>query len=225
MFHLLSPIFYMLYVKSICLIKPCPSNLIMLKFRKYHNITLSVLSFIMLTGITIANYQEEKYDSVYNILCKSYNNNIYADYSTKLFLYSKYLEWLDTLFIHLSNKQITKLQYTHHMSTAFLVYLTTNKIVIPSCFVQMSLNCLVHIFMYWYFAYPYGVLFNYRKNITQIQIIQHIISFSSIVYQLNVDKCRHIMYGTEVGFLLYLMYLSQFSYFYISRYYVKKIKN
>lgn len=44
------------------------------------------------------------------------------------FLWSKYWEWLDTLFLHLSGKPISQLQYTHHMSTAMLVYYKTTKV-------------------------------------------------------------------------------------------------
>ena len=52
-----------------------------------------------------ANYDENKFYCINNLLCKSYNNNYYANIGSSLFLCSKYIEWIDTLFIHLSNKK------------------------------------------------------------------------------------------------------------------------
>ena len=222
--HLSSPILYILYVKSFVLIKPCPENLIMIKIRNYHNISLSFLSLFMLLGISIANYQENKFNSVNNILCKSYNDNIFAKYSVEFFLYSKYLEWLDTLFLHLSNKKISDLQYTHHMSTAILVYLNIDSEINPYVFIPMGINCFVHIFMYWYFAYPKGILYKYRKGITQIQIIQHIICLAVSSHQLIINNCQYTKYGIKSCFFLYLMYLFYFSKFYFITYYKKALK-
>lgn len=65
-------------MRSFDLIKPCPNISLMIKLRKIHNINLSVLSVIILTGLAIGNYQEDKFYPSYNLLCKSYNNNYYA---------------------------------------------------------------------------------------------------------------------------------------------------
>ena len=96
----------------------------------------------MLIGITIGNYQTNKLSSINNILCKSYDNNYYSTISSQLFLYSKYIEWGDTMFLHLSGKKISMLQYTHHMTTALLMYLNTSYYLSPHIFVFMSLNCI-----------------------------------------------------------------------------------
>ena len=135
------------------LITPCPNNSLMIKLRKIQYKSF-VLSLIMLTGLTVANYKDNKIYPLHNLLCKSYSDdNIYAFIFSKLFLYSKYLEWFDSLFLHLSNKPISQLQYTHHMSTAILVYVNTYPEIESYGYIPISLNCFVHIFMYWYFAY------------------------------------------------------------------------
>ena len=218
--HLLSPFLYMLFTKAILLFDSCPGNQIMITIRKIHNITLSLLSIFMLVSIIYANFLTNKLSSLHNLLCISYNNNYVALFSAKMFLYSKYLEWGDTLFLHLSGKPISMLQYTHHMSTAFLVYLNTVETMNSHYIVAMGLNCLVHIPMYWYFAYPNGFLKQFRVRITQIQIIQHVICIIISTYICFTD-CHQNKYGNKCGLIGYLMYLFYFSLFYVKSYFRK----
>ena len=172
----------------------------------------------MLIGITVANYQTYKFNTLNNLLCVPYNNNIYSTISVTLFLYSKYIEWGDTLYLHLSGKPISQLQYTHHMSTAFLLYCNMVDYISPHMYIFMSLNCFVHIWMYWYFAYPGGYLKKYKVLITQSQIVQHIVCLVTIIYTSFLDNCDQNKYGNSVGFLLYMMYLLYFSMFYFKNY-------
>ncbi len=215
--HLLSPFLYMLFTKVILLYDSCPNNQIMISMRKIHNITLSLLSMFMFVSIIYANYLTNKLSSLHNLLCISYNNNHVALFSAKMFLYSKYLEWGDTLFLHLSGKPISMLQYTHHMSTAFLVYLNTVETMNSHYIVAMGLNCFVHIPMYWYFAYPNGFLKLFRVRITQIQIIQHIICIITSIYICFTD-CHQNKYGNKCGLIGYLIYLFYFLLFYMKSY-------
>ena len=221
--HLLSPIFYILFVKSFDFIPTCPNSKFMKSCRKIHNITLSLLSFLMLVGITYGTLSVGKFTSIYNLLCLRYGDDKVSNLSARLFLYSKYLEWFDTLFLHLSGKKISNLQYTHHMTTAFLTYLNLVEYMSPFYFIPFSLNCFVHIPMYWYFAFPKGFLRKYRKKITQIQIFQHLFIIISGIYMSFLENCEQNKYGYQAGFLLYHMYLIYFILFYLNSYF-KKIK-
>ena len=136
-----------LFVKFVQLLTPTPKSKIMFLFRKIHNIILSLLSLLMFLGIFYSNVEMDKFSSVNNLLCKSYQNNYNAHISVNMFLYSKYLEWFDTLFLHLSGKKISSLQYTHHMSTAILVYINLIDYISPHMFIFMGMNCFVHILM------------------------------------------------------------------------------
>ena len=216
--HFFSPILYFYFIKFLDYFSPCPNSKYMLFFRKIHNIFLSMLSFIMLIGITIANYQRNKFNTLDNVLCTPYGNNSYANLSIKLFLYSKYIEWGDSLFLHLSGKTISQLQYSHHMTTAFLTYLNSVEYISPHIFIFMFLNCFIHIWMYWYFAYPRGYLSKYKVLITQGQIVQHIICLITIVYTSFLENCEQNKYGNKIGFLLYMMYLIYFIMFYFNKY-------
>lgn len=223
MFHTLSPLMYIIYVRLIQKIKPNENNSTIKLLRKIHNINLSFLSLIIMLLMFKANYQENKLNSIDNLLCKSYNNNYYANIGSSIFLYSKYIEWIDTLFIHLSNKKISDLHYTHHMSTAFLLYYNINNEVGSFALIPIGLNCYVHIFMYYYFAFPYGFMGKFRKLITQIQLVQHFIVLSSSIYIINLNNCKQNKYGIELCIILYSMYIIYFSRFYINTY-IKKIK-
>lgn len=216
--HIFSPFLYILFVFFIKKITPCPDSIIMKYLRFSHNIFLSLSSFIMLISIIIANIETNKIYPLNNLLCLPYNNNLFANKSTELFLYSKYVEWGDTLFLHLSGKPISMLQYTHHMTTAILMYSNMIEYISPHIFIFMGLNCFVHIFMYWYFAYPRGFLFKYRKYITQFQILQHIICLLTIIYTNNLNNCNQNKYGNIAGLIAYLMYLFYFLMFYIKSY-------
>ena len=111
------------------------------------------------------------------------------------------------------------LQYTHHMSTTFLVYLNTYDFMNPHYLIAMGSNCFAHIWMYWYFAFPKGILKYVRVQITQIQIIQHIVCITTSIYIENLSNCNQNKYGNKVGLLLYSMYLFYFSLFYIKSYF------
>ena len=104
------------------------------------------------------------------------------------------------------------------MTTAILMYSNMIEYISPHIFIFMSLNCFVHIFMYWYFAYPRGFLFKYRKYITQFQILQHIICLLTIIYTNNLNNCNQNKYGNIAGLIAYLMYLFYFLMFYIKSY-------
>ena len=216
--HILSPFLYIIYVKIITKFEQCPKSNIMITLRQYHNIFLSILSLLMFVGITIATFQENKFSSLNNLICKPYYNNWYAIISTKIFLYSKYLEWGDTLFLHLSNKPISMLQYTHHMTTAFLVYINLIDYISPFTGIFMSINCFIHIFMYWYFSFPKGFLRQFKKLITQSQVAQHIICLGTTLYTLCLENCEQNKYGNHCSLILYSMYLLYFTMFYVKSY-------
>ncbi len=223
--HLSSPLLYMTFVHLIQFCPPIPSNKIMIFFRKLHNLNLSLVSLLMFIGITIGQAQTGKFDSIDALLCKPYGDNQIVYYSAMAFLYSKYLEWGDTLFLQLGGKPISILQYTHHMSTAFLGWFAINNgVVSPIVYVQMSMNCVIHVFMYWYFAYPRGGLHRYRKLITSSQIIQHIISLVSLLYvKMNELNCPQNYLVLEVAIAMYGMYLFYFTAFYVQSYSSKKV--
>ena len=219
--HIVSPFIYILFVKLLVLVPSCPESKFMRYCRKIHNIILSILSFLMLVGITYGIYSVGKFNSFNDLICLTYDDNSISYISTYVFLYSKYIEWGDTLFLHLSGKPILMLQYTHHMTTGFLMYLNLEKYISPSIFVFQALNCFVHVPMYWYFAFPKGLLYKNRKMITQAQIIQHVLCLITVFFTMTKDNCDQNRYGRLCALFLYSMYLCYFSLFYVRSYFKK----
>ena len=222
--HNISPLIYIIFVRVIKNIKPMPYSIKMKKIRQIYNLYMSFLSAWMLYGITVGTYETSKFSSIYNFLCKSYEHNYMIEKSTKIFLYSKYLEYLDTLFLVLSGKSISWLQYTHHASTAILMYNSITPIISPHISLLVGMNCFVHIPMYWYFAYPRGFLYKFRQFITSIQIIQHIIAVIAIVTTFNDKNCNNNYVAMTMALFLYSMYLTFFVVFYMKKYIERKIK-
>lgn len=213
--HLSSPALYAAYVFVLQKLPPCPDNSIMKFCRTAHNINLSLLSAAMFLIAVIGQFQTGKFASSNAFLCKSYDENWYMNLAGQVFLYSKYIEWGDTLFLQLSGKPISMLQYTHHMSTAALTYVAFNRTIIsPHGLVFIGTNTLVHTPMYWYFAYPNGFLKRFRRQITQSQIVQHIACIGTIVYTMSLDNCRQAEYVNVFGLAMYMMYLFYFTSFY-----------
>ena len=227
--HLVSPFLYVGFVWLLQQCPTCPKSQTMLWLRWLHNIGLSVASSIMLGSMLMGFVLDTpKTESIHAVICESVNltNPIvrqYIQFAYHLFLYSKYWEWLDTVFLHLGGRAISTLQYTHHMSTAFLVATNVSDIYTPSMVIYGGLNCFVHIPMYWYFAYPRGALRPYAAWITRIQIIQHVVCIATSAYtnyRIYVyGDCYHgSRYGCEFALALYGMYLVYFVMFYMRKY-------
>ena len=220
--HLSSPLLFYIYVKCIKKIQPIPKNKLMLTCRKYHNIFLSIYSAFILCSSTIITYNNDKFHSTNNLLCKPYEETPFTKFVLYGFMWSKYIEWFDTLYLHLSGKKISNLQYTHHMTTVFLTYIGNRNFINPCCFLAIFTNSLVHTPMYWYFAYPKGIIQNYKKKITQLQILQHVICLNGLfyfmVYKNDDIDCIQNPYSIEIAITLYTIYLLFFLSFYIFKY-------
>ena len=184
-----------------------------------HNLNLSFLSALMLGLGFWGTSEEGKLDSVRSFLCDGYNQNWAMEMSTTLFVWSKYIEWGDTLFLQLSGRPISWLQYTHHMSTAIFAYVGFHRQhVSPTAFVFVGSNTLIHVPMYWYFAYPNGFLRKYRQMITIGQIVQHVFCLYSLVCVSMFDDCEQAEYSLMMAGAMYTMYLGFFVLFYIGSY-------
>lgn len=218
----LSPLLYMVFVefcKHYLPRRTAENAKTIDMIRQLHNIGLAAASLYLCVGIAIAAYQSNKFASFDNLLCMRFNNEPVAYPFGWWFYVSKYWEWLDTAFLIIGGKEVSWLQYTHHMSTAILVYVNIHPIFSALSFTTGFLNTFVHIFMYYYFAYPKGIMRNFRKLITRTQILQHVLCLASILYMYsNLDNCYTTKSGLELALGLYIMYLVFFTLFYIAQY-------
>jgi len=109
------------------------------------------------------------------------------------------------------------------MSTTLFGYISSiNTVISPLGSIVIGINCLVHIPMYWYFAFPQGFLYPYRQFITRIQIIQHVIAITCAGYSFMANDCDDLFVSRAFGLALYIMYLAYFAQFYIIAYLKKE---
>ena len=176
-------IFFTYYLSSLKL--NFSKNIYFLNARRYYNICMSTLSFYMLVCIFYGNYLDNKFYNFESLLCKE-NNSVITINSHYIFYYSKYLEWIDTLFLVLGNKPIRPIHIIHH---ALVPYLTVYCFDSSYSLIFMGTNTFVHTIMYLYYAYP-SYLRSIKKMITYIQILQHFFCFFVTFYVKFIDDCK-----------------------------------
>mmetsp|Transcript_2236 Transcript_2236/g.3517 ORF Transcript_2236/g.3517 Transcript_2236/m.3517 type:complete len:251 (-) Transcript_2236:110-862(-) len=218
-----SPLLYMIYVEIAKIVLPRENEKnkqTIQTVKMAHNLGLSIASLLLFIGINYAAYESGKLNSVHAALCHVFRDEQFAYMVGRYFYLSKYWEWLDTAFLIIGGKPITWLQYTHHMSTAILVYANIRPIISAASFLACFTNTFVHIFMYLYFAFPRGALRPFRQGITILQIIQHCCCLSGFTYiYFNLAKdCYSTPIGIQMALALYVMYLTFFLFFYIVQY-------
>jgi hypothetical protein len=217
-----SPILYMVYVevaKRILPVETKSSKPVFDILKLVHNLGLAIASLALLVGIIYCGLESGKFNSVHSALCGPFQDEYTASMVGRYFYLSKYWEWIDTAFLITGGKEISWLQYTHHMSTAILVYANTSPVISSASLLACFTNTFVHVFMYFYYAFPHGFMKKYRKFITTIQIIQHCLCLSGFTYiYFNLDSCVTTTVGIKMALMLYVMYLTFFVLFYIVAY-------
>ena len=191
------------------------------KFRKINNLLLSFYSAILTCYSLIEISNQISNYKIKEIVCKEFELNNNMNWIMTSFYYSKYWEWLDTFFLIIFEKYVSKLHYYHHLSTPFLSYITVfYQGITPSYIYACVFNGFVHTLMYYYFAFPKGTLSKYKKVITRLQIIQHFYMLFSIlgIYNLCSDKFFKFILPMTSGFICYSYYLVKFLLFYFKKY-------
>lgn len=192
------------------------------------NMFLSVSSGVGAVMLFPIMYREFITNNSYGLCYITLNstNNPTLVYICVLFCFSKFLEFIDTIFVVIRKSQLEFIHWYHHIITCIYCW--------HSCYIMISstryfvlMNLSVHAIMYFYYAiYAIGskMLHPYRKIITVIQISQmvggcYIIYTWFIKCQINSSKSEYV----NMVFAA-LMYFSYFVLF-IKVFFREKIKS
>ena len=130
---------------------------------------------------------------------------------------SKLYELLDTVFMILRHKrrQISFLHVFHHSSITMLADWACFVSPVPSVAPILAMNSIVHVFMYGYYCltalYPLHD-FEWKKRITQMQIIQFLVGLIHCCYgYMYHGFCVYsLLYGFSILMLFVHFYYHAF---------------
>jgi len=172
-----------------------------------YNVLMSLFSFGCFAGMAwVVLVNQEGQIKVQD--CGQYNRDSLFRMVVKLFHWSKYVEFLDTLFLIINYKPVSWLHYFHHCGAAINVGILQRSGIEVWCvtcahrrhfgaawhnkpspppdatheqaaWMFVSLNSFVHTIMYGYYGMSIlGIKFKAKSLITSIQIIQFITGFT-----------------------------------------------
>ena len=140
-------------------------------------------------------------------------------------IYSKILEWGDTILLLLNKKNLSFLHYFHHYIT-FIYCVDSWSSQPTSGYIFCSMNVFVHSIMYFYYALnSIGIYLSHTFKIclTSLQIGQMILGLSSLIIQKN--NCPQDSFTENFGISMYLFYFYLFISFFINKYFIKRKKD
>jgi hypothetical protein len=178
------------------------------------NMFLSISSCVGAVLLFPSMYDEFISDENYGICTEKHKNNTTAVYIVILFGFSKFFEFIDTLFVVTRKSQLEFIHWYHHIITCLYCWHASHIGISGGHFALM--NLFVHTIMYFYYGlYAIGnkMLYPYRKIITIIQISQ-MIGGCYIIYnwfmncQMNSSKSEYA--NMVFAAMMYFSYLVLF---------------
>mmetsp|Transcript_10719 Transcript_10719/g.20558 ORF Transcript_10719/g.20558 Transcript_10719/m.20558 type:complete len:369 (-) Transcript_10719:139-1245(-) len=144
-----------------------------------------------------------------------------------LFCYSKLFEFIDTAFLVITKKPVSRLHYIHHLITSWYSWLNLVHFAAPGQFFAL-LNAFVHSTMYlWYFLATIKMKPGfYAIFVTALQNIQMLLAVGVTIYfYANRLHCNIPTHYWIITMSMYLFYVYLFGNLFWERYLQKPCKN
>jgi len=144
------------------------------------------------------------------------------------FYYSKYVEYLDTVWLVLKGKHVSFLQTFHHFGAPWDVYLA---IVLKNegMWIFISFNSFIHTVMYTYFSITAaGMRYPAKPLITMLQIFQFVFGFYLVYPYYNIPCYRSnqgMMFSWVFNYAYVGAVLVLFLHFFIQDNFAKKSRS
>eukprot|EP00586_Coscinodiscus_wailesii_P016566 CAMPEP_0172499704 /NCGR_PEP_ID=MMETSP1066-20121228/129817_1 /TAXON_ID=671091 /ORGANISM="Coscinodiscus wailesii, Strain CCMP2513" /LENGTH=292 /DNA_ID=CAMNT_0013273591 /DNA_START=106 /DNA_END=984 /DNA_ORIENTATION=+ len=195
------------------------------------NFLLCAYSFMALSRLAPHMFHNLYNDSLRNNLCMHPENEYgrgSSGFWIQTFVWSKFAELIDTVFIIAHKKPLIFLHWYHHMTV--LVYCWDAYMSgAPAAIIFMCMNCAVHFIMYGYYFLMTIKLkprWMNAKFVTVSQITQMVVGVTTTVisgyyYATEDDEQNpcHISKPNMISaFLMYGSYLFLFLHFFVNRY-------
>jgi len=179
----------------------------------YWNLFLSTFSGIGCVILSIYLYDQLIVNNtpLYNV---KFYNNLVASYVIILFGFSKFFEFIDTLFIVFRKSQLEFIHWYHHIITCIYCWHTSH-IIMNTAIYFTIINLFVHTIMYFYYALMAAnnyILYPIRKVITVIQILQMVIGvlLCSLWYKYTENYTTAESFNNLFALLMYFSYFILF---------------
>ena len=177
------------------------------------------------------SFKELMMEVVYRGLCITDFEKLYVP-GIFLYIITKPLEFIDTIFLMLNNKQIIFLHWYHHFLTLLVtVYLALNPYKHSYIGYYFAfINTFIHGIMYGYYAItcftnPLSIfLRKYAWLITILQIIQMFIGIILIIASLSCYNAFNNKLELFITFGMYTSYVILFLQMYLKKNNLKKVK-
>mmetsp|Transcript_32557 Transcript_32557/g.44689 ORF Transcript_32557/g.44689 Transcript_32557/m.44689 type:complete len:202 (+) Transcript_32557:246-851(+) len=148
-----------------------------------------------------------------------------------LFIYSKFFELMDTVFLIIRKKDVILLHWYHHVTVLLFCWHSLETRGAPGAWFA-TMNYFVHSIMYTYFAlaiYGWKPIFKLALFITLLQVIQMVIGLVVLAYAIEQKYfANKPCYVTDLnlyfGLFIYVSYFILFGEFFYQKYCASKSK-
>jgi len=184
-----------------------------------YNVIMAVFSLACFIATTVALGWDRGYgkplldwagDTPSELYTNSCPSPVYSSYlftmAAKAFYYSKYVEYLDTVWLVIKGKDVSFLQTFHHFGAPWDVYLGI-QFANEGLWIFVFLNAFIHTVMYTYYAITAaGVPYPAKPLITAMQITQFLAGFT-VVYPYKDIACFRADQGMMISWVFNYVYV------------------